>query len=93
MTCQTHETPNISVNFDWMREVVSSERLSVLADRIRGLPGAAKRLDGLEAAAWRRRPGLPIVDVLAPPGAAARFCDAIDELIGGAAPSAEPAGR
>ncbi len=92
-TCQTHETPNISVNFDWMREVVSLKRLSVLADRIGGLPGAAKRLDGLEAAGWRRRPGLPIVDVLSRPRVAARFCEAIDELIGGEAPSAEPAVR
>lgn len=70
------------VNFDWMRSKgVPETVMTRLVDRLRSIPGADARLEGIEEAGWRRRPGLPIATLLTGPGIVDQLIAALVELM------------
>lgn len=71
----------VAVNFEYLAGVCSVEALSVLIERLRTLPGAYTYYEGLEEAQFKKRPNLPINEILTQPGAVQTLVQAIEELL------------
>jgi hypothetical protein len=77
----TETQSTVAVNFEWLASRgVRRGRLDQVAAQVRSIPGADERLAGLEAADFRKRPGLAIDTVLAAPGAVDRLKALVDTL-------------
>lgn len=70
----------VAINFEYLLGYADTDALTRLADQLRTIPEAAQYLQGLETAGFKRRPGLPINEVLAQPGAVMTIENAITEL-------------
>jgi hypothetical protein len=74
--------PSFDVNFEWLaRKGVAKERLDTLIQQLSELTGVAKRLAGVPAANYLRRPSFPIDEFLTLPGAATTIIAALDALM------------
>ena len=67
--------------FKTMVGLVSNDKLSRLAIRLRTIPGATKYLEGLEEKDFKRQPAFPLNTVLVEPGAVETIQAVIEELL------------
>ena len=70
-----------AINFEYLKDKVSAQQLSQLADRLSAVPGVAAIYVGLEGAGYNRRPALPVNQILAQLGAGAIIEQALTEFI------------
>jgi hypothetical protein len=70
----------VAVNFEYLVGQPPSA-LGKLAGRLRAIPGVKERYAGLEEAGFRKRPGLPLDQVLGQPGAVEAVEAALDEFL------------
>jgi hypothetical protein len=76
-------TPTWDIDFEYLvNKGVSTERLAALATALRTIPGVDARLSGLEQAAYKRRPSLPIDGIVAKPGTVEVIELALAQLLG-----------
>jgi hypothetical protein len=71
----------VSINFEYLRGVVSVEVLARLANQLRAVPGMREIYANLETKGYRQRPNLPINQILIQPTAVTVIEQALDELL------------
>ncbi len=75
-------TATWDVNFEYLvRNGVSTDRIGKFVSDLREIAGVQARFAGLEAAAYKKRPSLPIDAIVGKPGAADRILDAMIALV------------
>jgi hypothetical protein len=76
-----NNTPAMEVAFAYLRDRGATPApLEQIAKAVRGLPHAAARLNKLESADYRRRPGLGLDETVAAPGAVNALLHLVDDL-------------
>lgn len=73
--------PTFSINFEYLAQVCSTAAITTFAKDLRECPELAAYLKGLEAANFKKRPSIPISDVLGMPGVVGTIIKALDELL------------
>ena len=76
------QTRTLSINFGTLIRKVPRERLDVLAQDLRAIPGVAPYLEGLEESGYRRYPSLPLDEVFGRTGTIDGVERALERLMG-----------
>jgi len=70
-----------SLNFEYLADVFPIATMTEFAVRLRAIPELARYLNGLESVGFKKRPSIPINEVLGAPDVCDRILKALDELL------------
>lgn len=77
------ERPVFSLNFEYLASVCSKLEMTNFVVRLREIPELARYLNGLEEASFKKRPSIPINEVLGAPDVVETMLNALDEFTNG----------